>query len=250
MDPVAWEEFYEFFGPHYLGRAKPSIEIGIKNVMLLLPYFHQFGMHEFIQECDQCLVNEHSDILYSVVQGNQRPFASVDMYEIDFHWDPFNRTSEDDISITESDIDLEDRIERGKIVLDEMLEIIEFADLYGLDLTREHMGSQFGKLLHYKYAHALFDRSVFARLLSMVPLGLDGENKLIMGEGGCKSLFAAIIKIISPDISDFVHDNPVRLISDEQFLINLEMKYRLRGLDATNERVREQVDYVRSLLRP
>ena len=59
----------------------------------------------------------------------------------------------------------------------------------------------------------------------MVPLGLDAENKLIMGEGGCKSPFAAINEIISPDISDFVLKNPV-----------------------TNERMMEQVDHVRSLI--
>ena len=142
------------------------------------------------------------------------------------------------LKVNQSKTQCESRI----IVLNKMLELIDFADLYELKLTREHLGSQIGKLFQYNDAYDLFDSSVLARLLSMVsPLGLhtnvDGDNELIMGEGGCKSLFNAMKEIISPDLQNFVQVATGRLVSNENFSRLLEAKFRVRGLEAVNVRV-------------
>ena len=67
MHPDEWEKIYEFIGPHNLGRRNCAAEISSDNVMCLLPWFHQFGLYDFVEECDLYLVSENTCILVSIV---------------------------------------------------------------------------------------------------------------------------------------------------------------------------------------
>ena len=59
-DPEEWKLFYKFISPQKLGESNHSAaEITNENVMILLPWFHEFQIHDYVKKCDDYLAQSY-----------------------------------------------------------------------------------------------------------------------------------------------------------------------------------------------
>ena len=59
-DPEEWKLFYKFISPQKLGESNHSAaEITNENVMILLPWFHEFQIHDYVKKCDEYLAQSY-----------------------------------------------------------------------------------------------------------------------------------------------------------------------------------------------
>jgi len=165
-DPEEWKLFYEFIAPDNLGKERRNATIDNENVLLLLPWFHEFQMCDCVSECDQYLAYK---------------FFGKDPT---FFWSN------------------KEHLETRKDKFGMMMNVLQLAHRYDLSCAKDEMEKKVVDLLNIPGTLDLFDFSVAKSLLQLVlPLEMCNETELRMREGKSTHLWRMINNIMSPHIS-------------------------------------------------
>lgn len=168
-DPEEWKSLYEFISPETNRTAK----ITNKNVLVLIPWFHEFQMAGYVNECDKYLANAY--------------FSDIDDEPVSFWIKPSPHDKE-----------------KRKGTFDSILDVLQLSHMYNMNLAKDEMEEMISVLLSLSpHTQDLFDLSVAKILLSLVlPIELNDETGLKMTQGESKHLWPIFKKILSPHISN------------------------------------------------
>jgi len=117
-DPTdQWKVFYPFIDPSKIGMATHSAIINDKNVMTIVPWFHEFSMESHLAQCDQFL--------------SEKVVSISNIKKVDHgHWKETVLTSFWD------DANFAKRKERTEIVK-QIVQLLEFSCIYDLQKTKD-----------------------------------------------------------------------------------------------------------------
>ena len=163
-DPEEWKLFYAFIDPEKIGQRSQQAVIDSRNVLALLPWFHEFQMDDHVKECDEYLAKSYF-----------KPLTSTQTF-----------------------------LEHRRASLDAMLSVLHLADMYDLRAAKEIMDKTFAFDMLNMTPHEMEDMydlaTVKSLLQSIMPLTLE-DNKLVKeGEESCAKLLSALQEILSPHI--------------------------------------------------
>ena len=171
------------------GKQKNNAMVNPRNVMTLLPWFHQFQMEEYVHECDECLARRYLSQDYDVFSFRER-------------------------QDNESDADHQARIDQKKVRFWVIIQVFLMACKYGLESARNTTEIMLSNLIEGHDVSDLFGLSIVENLLGkMLPIQVDADGILSSG-GECKILWTAFKKILFPHVSTLspeVFDNNVHL---------------------------------------
>jgi len=149
-DPEEWKLFYDFISPQKIGEASISAVISDDNVMILLPWFNEFGINAYVKECDVFLSQRY-------LSDDEKMF-----------WDKVQQSGE-------SVEDHQTRLAARKSKFDALLGVLSLANMYSLPLTKAEMEKRVAELLNtLVQTHDLFDQAAITSISqSLPPLSID-----------------------------------------------------------------------------
>lgn len=177
-DPEEWKLFYDFISPQKIGEASISAVISDDNVMILLPWFNEFGINAYLKECDVFLSQKY-------LSEDEKIF-----------WDKDKQSGE-------SEEDHQTRLAARKSKFGAILGVLSLANMYSLPSTKAEMGRRVAQLLNMLVqAHDLFDLAAVTSISqSLPPLSRDDEAGLAISEGESEHLWPACEEILLPYVS-------------------------------------------------
>eukprot|EP00578_Thalassiosira_sp_NH16_P024590 CAMPEP_0181091424 /NCGR_PEP_ID=MMETSP1071-20121207/8392_1 /TAXON_ID=35127 /ORGANISM="Thalassiosira sp., Strain NH16" /LENGTH=346 /DNA_ID=CAMNT_0023173565 /DNA_START=519 /DNA_END=1560 /DNA_ORIENTATION=+ len=218
--PEEWEMLYEFIAPQKIGRSRHNSNANINsdNVMTLLPWFHEFQMNDYVRDCDDYIAQHF-------IGEEGRSFWKYERHQnelISVYWP---------------------RKKRRKEAFGTILNVLQLAHKYDLVSSKDVMGKKIAAIWKMSvHTHDLFGFPVARSLLSLVlPLEIDGENKLRMKSGGSKHIWPLVEKTLSPHIprlSQEVIDDNVSFphLFYSFVLINMEKERMQQEIDMLEDR--------------
>eukprot|EP00578_Thalassiosira_sp_NH16_P015670 CAMPEP_0181106502 /NCGR_PEP_ID=MMETSP1071-20121207/16565_1 /TAXON_ID=35127 /ORGANISM="Thalassiosira sp., Strain NH16" /LENGTH=335 /DNA_ID=CAMNT_0023189911 /DNA_START=519 /DNA_END=1526 /DNA_ORIENTATION=- len=214
--PEEWEMLYEFISPQKIGRSKHSnsnANINSDNVMTLLPWFHEFQMNDYMRDCDDYIAQHF-------IGEEGRSFWKYERHQnelISVYWP---------------------RKKRRKEAFGTILNVLQLAHKYDLVSSKDVMGKKIAAIWKMSvHTHDLFGFPVARSLLSLVlPLEIDGENKLRMKSGGSKHIWPLVEKILSPHISRLSQE----VMDDNVSFPHLFYSFVLINME--KERMQQEID--------
>jgi len=180
-DPAEWELFYRFIDPIQIGVAKHDIIIHEKNAKILTPWFHEFQMEAYMEECDEIL-SKKMKVLSKKETFPQTCYKDSFWDKQSYEGKPFPP------------------LDRRKRAFKKIIDLLQFACIYDLKETKLEAEKFIEYLLDEIRAETsdLFDRHAIKVLvdlsLPLVELGdtdSDGEvdHEFLDSEGKSKTLW-------------------------------------------------------------
>jgi len=177
-DPEEWKLFYDFISPQKIGEASISAVISDDNVMILLPWFNEFGINAYVKECDVFLSQKY-------LSEDEKTF-----------WDKDQQSGE-------REEDHQTRLAARKSKFDALLGVLSLSNMYSLPLTKAEIGKRVAELLNMLVqTKDLFDLAAISSIAqSLPPLSIDDEKGLTISAGESEHLWPACEEILSPYVS-------------------------------------------------
>lgn len=222
-DPEEWELFYNFIIPANMSTR--SSRVNDETVLVLIPWFHEFQMNDFLQECDDYL--GHS-------------YLCLGCPDLDDSFWQMGRL--EDESEEEHQVRLKERkVNFGKILAG-LIAAIMYDLPYSKDVAESHMADLLIRLA-FLQVKDLFDFPTVKSLDQLVrPLLLDDETGLRMGGGESTYLWPAVKEIISPHLSNLSQE----MIDDDVLFPHLFHSYI--QIKAAEDRCEAATDMVKSIV--
>ena len=165
-DPNEWKMFYAFIDPSQIGQAAQVATIHDGNAMILVPWFQEFQMEGYFEECDNFL----SDKVISLAKASKSLWVDPD--KSFWVWD------RDTVAPNNK---------QRKEAFEGILKLLQFSCIYELKETKKYADRVLGKLLDRDMligTFDLFDISVVKELTELfLPLAEEEEGER---ENKCK----------------------------------------------------------------
>ena len=165
-DPKEWKMFYPFIDPSQIGQAVQAATIHDGNAMILVPWFQEFQMEGYFEECDNFL----SDKVLSLAKASKSLWVDPD--KSFWVWD------RDTVAPNNK---------HRKEAFEGIMKLLQFSCIYELKETKKYADRVLGKLLDRDMLIGTFDLFDISAAKELTELFLplveeeDGE-----GENKCK----------------------------------------------------------------
>ena len=130
-DPEEWKLFYTFIDPSMIGNANHDATITEDVAMKLVPLFHEFQMESYVNKCDNVLSEKVKTL--SHLNADAKPNAGL--------WDK-------DRIMKRTPAYRREALTRRRNAFDGIIELLQFACIYDLPITKIRAESCICFLLH------------------------------------------------------------------------------------------------------